>query len=377
MRGSVSRHPHVVHPASAPAIFLARPATAPSGRTLAVKDLLDTAGLATTYGSSFHRDHVPARSADAVERLEAAGWATVGKTNLHEFAYGITSQNPHYGWVPNPVAPGRTPGGSSGGSAAALAAGLAEGALGTDTGGSIRIPAACCGVAGFKPTYGLVPSRGCFPLAPSFDHVGPMARSVAPCDEMLGALVPGYARAGAVSLDELTVGVLWADAAEPAIGAAVERAAEAFGARRRVELPDATAVAPVFMREVADVHRERFAACPEGYGDNVRTKIGRCLAVGDPEHDAALGRREDYREQLAGVFEQVDLLITPTLPCAPPPANVDEIAVRAQMIRFTFPFNATGAPALALPLHGTSVQLVGPPGADALVLAAGRALEAL
>jgi Asp-tRNA(Asn)/Glu-tRNA(Gln) amidotransferase A subunit family amidase len=329
----------------------------------------------TTYGSSFFRDHVPARSADAVIRLETAGWATVGKTNLHEFAYGVTSQNPHYGWVPNPVAPDRTPGGSSGGSAAALAIDAALGALGTDSGGSIRIPAACCGVVGFKPTHGLVSARGCFPLAPTFDHVGPMARSVATCEEMLVALVRGHEPVRLESLAELTVGVLWTDVAEPAIGAAVERAAGAFARRRRVELPGAAAIGPAFMREVAEVHRERFTTAPEGYGDNVRTKLGRCLAVSDAEYDVALRRRADYREQLLDLFEQVDLLITPSLPCPPPPAAVDELAAREQLVRFTFPFNATGAPALAMPLHGTSVQLAGPPGADALVLAAGRALD--
>src|SRR5204862_2032974 len=116
-----------------------------------------------------------------VARLEAQGYVTVGKTNLHEFAYGISSQNPHFGTVPNPVAPGRLAGGSSGGSAAALAAGLADAALGTDSGGSIRIPAAWCGVVGFKPSYGLVPLDGCFPLAPSFDHARPLAPSVAGC----------------------------------------------------------------------------------------------------------------------------------------------------------------------------------------------------
>ena len=361
-------------PTPAPSIFLARPEAVPIGRALAVKDLLDTAGLVTTYGSSFFREHVPARSAEAVRRLEAAGWATVGKTNLHEFAYGITSQNPHYGWVPNPVAPDRTPGGSSGGSAAALAIGAVEGALGTDTGGSIRIPAACCGVVGFKPTRGLVPADGCFPLAPTFDHVGPMARSVATCEAMLVALADGHERVRLESLDELKVGVLWTDAAQPAIGAAVEQAAAAFGARRRVELPDASAIAPAFMREVAMVHRERFATAPEGYGENLRIKLARCLAITDAEYDAALRRRAEYREQLAGLFRHVDLLITPTLPCAPPPADVDEVAVRAQLTRFTFPFNATGSPALALPVQGTSVQLVGPLGADALVLAAGRIL---
>src|SRR5438046_2201026 len=153
------------------AIFLAKPEQPGEGIRLAVKDLLDTAGLTTTYGSILYVDHVPEKTAEAVSRLEAAGYANVGKTNLHEFAYGITSANPHFGTVPSPRYPGRMAGGSSGGSAAAIAAGLAESALGTDSGGSIRIPAACCGIVGFKPTYGLVPADGGFPPARSSDAV--------------------------------------------------------------------------------------------------------------------------------------------------------------------------------------------------------------
>ena len=172
-------------------IFLARPEPVPDdGIALAVKDLFDTAGLTTTYGSIIFADHVPERSAAAVTQLEDAGYVDVGKTNLHEFAYGVTSQNPHFGTVPNPVAPGLVAGGSSGGSAAALASGLADAALGTDSGGSIRIPAACCRVVGFKPTFGLVSLEGVFPLAPTFDHAGPMARTVDGCIAMMQALAP-------------------------------------------------------------------------------------------------------------------------------------------------------------------------------------------
>src|SRR3954452_21295220 len=138
------------------------------GIRLAVKDLFDTADIRTTYGSAIFRDRVPQASAEAVGRLEAAGYVNVGKANLHELAWGITSENPHYGTVPNPRAPGRVAGGSSGGCAAALAGRPADAGPGSDSGGSIRIPAACCAVAGFKPTFGLVPLDGCFPLAPSF-----------------------------------------------------------------------------------------------------------------------------------------------------------------------------------------------------------------
>jgi len=166
-------------------IWLARPERPPAGTPVAVKDLLDTAGLVTTYGSILFADHIPQRSAAAVTLLESAGYGVAGKTNLHEFAYGISSQNEHFGTVPNPRFPGRLAGGSSGGSAAAIAAGDVELALGTDSGGSIRIPAAWCGIVGFKPTYGLVPGDGCFPLAPSYDHVGPIASTVAGCVELL------------------------------------------------------------------------------------------------------------------------------------------------------------------------------------------------
>src|SRR6476661_2210920 len=187
------------------------------GVRLAVKDLFDTAGIRTTYGSAVFAEHVPARSAEAVLRLEAAGYANVGKTNLHEFAYGITSENPHFGSVPNPIAPDRIAGGSSGGSAAALAAGLVEAALGTDTGGSIRIPAACCGIVGFKPTFDLVSTRGCFPLAPTFDHVGPMACTVEACTEMMRWLAPGFTAHVPSSTGNLRVGIGWLDEAAPLV----------------------------------------------------------------------------------------------------------------------------------------------------------------
>ena len=223
---------------------------------------------------------MPARSAEAVLRLERAGWTNVGKTNLHEFAYGVTSQNLHYGAVPNPAFPARTPGGSSGGSAAALVLDLADGALGTDTGGSIRIPAACCGITGLKPTYGLVPIDGVFPLAPSFDHAGPMARDVAGCIELMQALVPGF------SVDEV---VARRSLARRRVG----RRAGAWSARSsfRPRQP----VVPAFMREVGDVHRELYAEHAELYGENIRGKIERCIAVGDGEYESAVRARAEHR----------------------------------------------------------------------------------
>jgi Asp-tRNA(Asn)/Glu-tRNA(Gln) amidotransferase A subunit family amidase len=317
-----------------------------------------------------------------VRRAETTGYANVGKTNLHEFAYGITSENEHYGTVPNPAAPGRIAGGSSGGSAAALAAGLADAALGTDSGGSIRIPAACCGVVGFKPTYDLVPTDGCFPLAPSFDHVGPMARTVEGCVALLEALAPAFQPEALESLDEISVGLAWLDAAEPLVAARVAEAAAHFPRRRELDWPIAR-VDAAFMREVADVHRELYAENGELYGDDVAVKIERCLAVADAEAAQAQRAREEYRERCEELLEDLDLLLTPTLVCVAPPIGIGDHALRGTLTRNTLPFNALGWPALALPCGPAedglpaSVQLVGRPGSDALVLAAGQVLASL
>ena len=362
-------------------IFLARPEGVGEGIPLAVKDLFDTAGLRTTYGSMLFADHVPERTAEAVARLEAAGYVNVGKTNLHEFAYGITSYNPHFGEVPNPLAADRTAGGSSAGSGAALAAGVADAALGSDSGGSIRVPAACCGVVGFKPSRGLVPLEGCFPLAPSFDHAGPMGRDVETCARMLEALAPSFHRAELGSLEELEVGVAWLDLAEPLVRARVQAAAELFPRRRDVAFPLPEGVGAVFMREAAESHRGLFPEHADAYGENLRAKLERCLAVTDVELEAALRRLEEYRERAAEAVQGVDLLVTPTLAFVAPPAIRDDLEIRDAVIRFTYPFNALGWPALALPcgpaengLPG-SVQLVAPDGGDARVLAAGSLLE--
>ena len=369
-------------------VWLARPDAAPAGVPVAVKDLLDTAGLVTTYGSILFADHVPARSAEAVVRLEAAGYAVAGKTNLHEFAYGISSQNPHFGTVPNPRYPGRLAGGSSGGSAAAIAAGDVELALGTDSGGSIRIPAAWCGIVGFKPTFGLVPADGVFPLAPSYDHVGPMASTVGGCVELMRALAPALAPGlepdTVESLEELRVGIAWLDDAEPGVRTRVAAAAGRFPRSARVELPfPEGAENALFMREVADVHGGLFPERADEYGESIRRKLERCNAVTDDEVAEAERLRAAYRERCDDALGDLDLLVTPTVLWGPPPADADEAALRARTIRCTYPFDSLGWPALALPCAPTddglpaSVQLVGRAGADTTVLGAGLLLASL
>jgi aspartyl-tRNA(Asn)/glutamyl-tRNA(Gln) amidotransferase subunit A len=274
-------------------------------------------------------------------------------------------------------------GGSSGGSAAALAAGLADAALGTDSGGSVRIPAACCGVVGFKPSYGLVSLDGVFPLAPSFDHAGPMARSVADCTAMMRALADGFEPTTIESLEEVEVGVAWLELADPLVHARVREASELFPRRREIDFPLTEGIAAVFMREAADVHRELFAEFADSYGDNVRTKVERCLAVSDGEYERGLQAREELRERAAEAFAGLDLVLTPTLAFVAPRLPVDDLEIRDATIRLTYPFNAYGWPALALPCGPAegglpaSLQIAGRPGSDALVLAVGELVESL
>ena len=276
-------------------IWLARPEPPRPGVPVAVKDLLDTAGLVTTYGSALFAEHVPAQSAEAVLRLEAAGYAVAGKTNLHEFAYGISSQNPHFGTVPNPRARGRLAGGSSGGSAAAIAAGDVDLALGTDSGGSIRIPAAWCGIAGFKPTFDLVPTDGCFPLAPSYDHVGPMAATVEGCVELMCALVPGFAPAALESLEEVRIGVVEPGDADRETVEVVEP----LGPERRSEHAhelDAAAHGRGYRPDVVVARRERETAAG-------RDEVVRRLEAGDP----APGGRDPDRAAGVGAERELDV----------------------------------------------------------------------
>jgi Asp-tRNA(Asn)/Glu-tRNA(Gln) amidotransferase A subunit family amidase len=335
----------------------------------------------TTYGSAIFAEHVPDRTAWAVARLEEAGYAVVGKTNLHEFAYGITSENEHFGDVANPLAEDRYPGGSSGGSAAALAAGLCDAALGTDSAGSIRIPAACCGVVGFKPTHGLVPMDGCWPLAPSFDTAGPMARDVAGCAAMMKALDRNLP-SKAVALEDVRIAVAWLEDAAPGVRARVGQAAACFPNRVDIEFPLMPAnIDPAFQREVADVHRDLFAENADRYGANVRWKVERALEATDEDYEASVEARGRYRTKAAEVLDGFDLLLVPTIGIVAPLRSLSERNLRPTVLRFTEPFNVLGWPALALPCGAAeaslpaSVSLVARTGEDALVLGAGLALE--
>ena len=353
---------------------LARARSGVSGRLagvpLLVKDLIDTAGVRTTYASKIYRDHVPQRNAAAVAALEAEGAVVVAKANADESAWGVTGQNPHYGDVVNPRAPGRVSGGSSGGNGAALAAGVIPLALGTDTGGSVRIPAAACGVVGLKPAVGTISVEGAHPLATSFDTVGPMARSVADCalaySVLTGTPVPEP------RLAERHVGLL---IGPPDItGAGVEhgrdrRAADLAGRLRslgahvsEVELPvPAADTWPVFYAEAAAAHAATFPSRGAEYGETVRAKLELAARVGAPELQRARAALAQWRSQ-AATEPAVDLIVSPTLGlCELPRVGVDELEIRLPLSAYTRPFSYLGWPAIAageLQLAGREMSVV-------------------
>jgi aspartyl-tRNA(Asn)/glutamyl-tRNA(Gln) amidotransferase subunit A len=342
------------------------------GKRLLVKDLIDTAGIRTTYGSKIYGDHVPTRTAPAVERLVAAGAVVVGKANLHEFAWGVTSQNPWYGTVQNPRHPGRTTGGSSGGNAAALAAGLCDLGLGTDTGGSIRLPSSCCDLVGLKPSLGRTPTEGVFPLCPSFDTVGPMARTVE--EVALAWSVLAAAPVPEPRLAGLTVGLLTTPPSVGGTALPANRAAEQYV--EKLEQLGATVVEatipepvddtwPLFFHEAAESHRTTFPERAADYGENVRSKLQHAQTV----EPAAVARARDAVRRWRAYVPSVDLYVAPVLGVDLPLVDCNELEVRIALTAFLRPFNILGWAALAI----GDLQLVAP--RDEVVLGAGLAWE--
>lgn len=310
-----------------------------AGVSVLVKDLFDTAGIKTTYGSAVFADHVPSTNAAAVDRVKASGGIIVGKANLHEFAWGVTSQNEHYGDVRNPLLPDRTPGGSSGGNAAALAACVCMLGIGTDTGGSVRIPAACCGVVGFKPRTGVIPTRGCLPLAPTFDTVGPMARSVRDC-ALLYSVLSGSPPIEP-SVRGLRVGVT-----DDSVDVA---RFESLGARvSSVTLPEELDAFNTVLRfEAARSHQSTFPARRDDYGIAARGKWDRAQLVTFAEYNDALSRVSSARRRFARESD-VDILVGSTLRSAVPPFGCDEAQIRDLLGANTRVANVLNLAALAI-----------------------------
>ena len=366
-----------------------------AGVPIAVKDLMPVQGFVQTNGSG-GMPPVPARrDAEAVRRLRDAGAIVVGVTNLHEYAYGITSDNPHFGAVVNPRAPERLPGGSSGGSAAAVAAGIVPIAVGTDTAGSIRIPASCCGVVGFKPTFDAVPRDGVQPLSTSLDHVGPIAASVADAARAFAVMSGEPSRALAPArLAGLRIGLPRRHFFEPLAEEVELGVARALARMTRdgAELVDvdidgietAAAIQLATLCSEATDALHHLLATPANLGPDVRVRIeiGQCFPA------TWYVRAQHARAALAAAFDRaldgVDALVTPTLRVPPPPRGAREVTVgdrvlplHAAMTALTMPFNLCGMPALtipAAPVEGelpVGVQLAGRRGDDWRVLEIG------
>ena len=372
------------------------------GVPIAVKDLFATRATRTTAGSRILKDWVPSRDAAAVARLRAAGAIIFGKTNLHEFAYGVSNANPWWGVARNPHDPTRSPGGSSGGSAIAVVAGLCAGALGSDTGGSIRIPAALCGCVGLKPTFGAIPMEGAIPLGWSLDHVGPLARTVGDAGLLLDVLTGMDAgrRARRASTRGLRVGLLkgpLVQKVQPRISQQVDAASAALrrrGLRVRevtvAEMEWTVATQLVTLRaEASAVHSRWIRSQPRAYGADVRTRLQLGALVGGADYVLAQRMRGRLRAAISRVFHEVDVLLLPTTPITAPVVGDRTVRWRAgdepvdgALVRLTAPFNLTGLPALSVPFGQAGglrvgVQVVGPWMNEARVLAVGRLLEEL
>jgi len=372
------------------------------GVPIAVKDLFATRGVRTTAGSRILKDWVPSRDAAVITRLRAEGAIIFGKTNLHEFAYGVSTANPWWGVARNPHDARRSPGGSSGGSAIAVVAGLCAGALGSDTGGSIRVPASLCGCVGLKPTFGLVPLEGTFPLGWSLDHAGPLARTVGDAGVLLDVMTGMDAgrRARRTATRGLRVGVLRGpiiQKVQPRIAQQVDAAAAALRRRglrvREISIPDmewTVATQLVTLRaEASAVHSRWIRTRPRAYGTDVRTRLQLGALVAGADYVLAQRMRGRLRAAMGRVFQEVDVLLLPATPITAPLVGERTVRWRSgeepvdgALVRLTAPFNLTGLPALSVPFGRAAglpvgVQVVGQWMDEARVLAVGRLIEEL
>jgi len=381
------------------------------GIPIALKDLFDTAGIKTTAGSNVFKDRVPSQDAEVVRRLKAAGAVLVGKTNMHEFAFGGSSLVTAFGGVHNPWDINRIAGGSSGGSASAVAAGLCYGALGSDTAGSIRMPASYCALAGLKPTYGLVSTRGVVPLSWSLDHVGPLTRTVADSAILLQAIagydpeeitsvrmnVPNYSMMLAQKAPSIRIGVareFFFENLEPEIQEAVNRAIavlqKVFSSVTEVTIPardQEELRATVRLAEAYAYHADFMAKTPELYQPETLARLRPGVNANTIAYIHGRQQLDRTRRQIVEVFRNVDVIVTPTSPVSPPPIALfagdrnGPPDYQNASIRNTSPFNVYGWPTISVPCGFTTnglpigLQISAAPGNDAVVLQVAHAYE--
>jgi aspartyl-tRNA(Asn)/glutamyl-tRNA(Gln) amidotransferase subunit A len=368
------------------------------GIPIALKDLVDTAGVRTTAASGLFKDRIPTQDGEIVRRLKAGGAVLLGKLNMHEFAYGGSSVISYFGPVRNPWEPAYSPGGSSGGSAAAVAAKLCYGAIGSDTGGSIRMPAAYCGIVGLKPTYGRVSTRGVIPLAWSLDHLGPMTRTAALVLQVIAGYDPGdtsstdtpvadYAGTLEAKTLSLRIGIPrtdFYDGLHPEIQAAMDTALTVLGnltaSQHEIELPAANDTALLITKTEAHAyHREYVTKTPELYQAETLKRIRSGAEISAVAYIDARRQLDQFRRSVPKVFDTVNVLVTPTTPV--PPSKISDLLadmdnLRSKEIvtaRNTRPFNLLGLPTISVPCGFTGeglpigMQITGPPGGEATV----------
>lgn len=353
------------------------------GMPISVKDLIDIAGQLTTAASNVRKGHLATRDATVVQRLREAGAVIIGKTNLHEFALGTTSEESAFGPVRNPRDPTRSAGGSSGGSAAAVATGMGQASIGTDTGGSIRIPAAACGVVGLKPSLGEVPTDGVVPLCPTFDHVGPIASSVEDAAAIWSVIASRpFPRLDAASSMPITLGALGGyftallgAEVRAAYGTAIDRLRASGVAVEPRTVHGSERIVDTYVNislpEAAHWHAPTLDARADDYQPPVRERLLKGRTISAVDYLTARDTREVLHRAVDAALEPCDALMLPTLPIVAPKLGAGEVTmdngqtlpVRAAMLRLTQLFNITGHPAISLPIPTSGLpvglQLVG------------------
>jgi aspartyl-tRNA(Asn)/glutamyl-tRNA(Gln) amidotransferase subunit A len=347
------------------------------GVPISIKDIFDIRGTATTAASHVREGHVAAHDAPTITHLRRAGAVFIGKANLHEFAFGTTNDDSAFGPARNPHDLTRSPGGSSGGSAASVAADMALASLGTDTGGSIRIPAAACGIVGLKPSHGEISTERVVPLSRTLDHVGPLARSVSDAGHMFHALLGRHAGRplAATPAGGLRLAVLrryFCDVLDDEVRARFEESLEALrqsGVRvDETGIHHTAAIAPVYMHisfgDAAAYHAHTLERMPERYTPGVRSRLELARYVLAEDYVRALAGRETLRREVLAALAGYDALVLPTLPIPAPVIGANSVQigsgkepVRALMLRETQLFNLTGHPAISLPCGRTSAGL--------------------